>query len=368
MLAYILCFIFLCRNTGVLGSATTTHQTGGDTIQNNEAPKSVTILGLGGMGMAVVKCIASSSSVQVHAWNRGAAKRQALKEMELSNVYVHESMADAIQSSNIVMTMIDDWEGTVQMIRESSKTTSEDGDIWKISTEEGKKTGTREKILLLFSTYSPKDIQDFYQKSGNATGSTMGGAIVGVPQTICSPKAFILSSGDQSNQEVNELLDTLGTHVSFVGDSGLAPLANIALIQTITFGIAGHEMSQLLFQKYPGVNDDFVQKYNSFVTQVVPTYIGMLMPLISKGIPYVPAKTFLNVMNLHMKFMIDLGISDDTYLSGYIKYLQRVTEETSNDKYGPADWIRHAVVTSTSNMKDDTDSIGSNDKAKSDEL
>jgi hypothetical protein len=270
------------------------------------------------MGTAVVKCL-SSNDVQVHAWNRGVEKREAVKDVAT----VYETAAAAVQASNLTLILIDDWEGTVKLINDI------DRQIWK------------DKTVVLFSTYTPTDIQKIQTDIFDDESTVLvGGAIVGVPQTICSEKALILTSADIP------VLNTVGRTVSFTGDVGLAALANMALILVITFGIAGQELAHLIIQQY-GANDQFIQTYAPLSAEIGPDYAKMLLPMVSKAIStkeygrsYVPAGVFRRVLQMHSAFMDDLGIADDTFLSTYLRYLEKVP----NDKDGPAAWIEQAVV------------------------
>jgi 3-hydroxyisobutyrate dehydrogenase-like beta-hydroxyacid dehydrogenase len=311
-------------------------------------PIKVSIIGLGSMGMAVVKCLALGPNlIKIHAWNRGDAKRKTLQEHKYFNVHVHQNAETAIAAGDIILTMIDDWNGTVKLLQEENIA------VWK------SKPYRKQKTLILFSTYSPTDLQQFHKTSSEIAKlvNVVGGAIVGVPQTICSPKAYILSSiSGMDNVDPSDklVLDTLGTHVQFTGSNGLASLANIALLQGITFGIVGYEMTQLLFQQYK-VNEEFQQQYNTFATQIIPTYISMLVPLISKGITYVPASTFRNVMKLHLQFMEDIGIKNDTYLGAYVHYLNvLIDNESTGREVGPAKWIDYATIDYSSTTKTTT--------------
>jgi hypothetical protein len=124
---------------------------------------------------------------------------------------------------------------------------------------------------------------------------------------------------------------------------GLAALANMGLIQTITFGLAGHELAHLFFKRY-GVSDDFLQTYAGIASQVAPEYTKMLMGLVSRAIQsgtydenaYVPVSVFRRVLQMQVEFLHhDLAVEDVTFLTGYLWSLKKV----SNGKAIPAAWI-----------------------------
>lgn len=314
---FLACFVFPVCCSAAEGSAEAEEPPS----SSSNISSSITVLGLGYMGTAVLQCLAKNSNTAVHAWNRGADKREAVKDVAT----VYESAEAAVQASRVTLILIDDWEGTVKLIKDMDK------QVWK------------DKTVVLFSTYTPTDIQKLQAEFfGDETTTTLvGGAIVGVPQTICSEKALILTSADVP------ALHPVGRTVAFTGDDvGLAALANMALILVITFGVAGQELAHLIIQQY-GANDQFLESYAPLSADIGPEYTKMLLPMVSKSITmkqyersYVPVGVFGRVLHMHAAFMDDLGIADDTFLATYLRYLQMVT----NHKLGPAAWIEHAVV------------------------
>ena len=314
---------------------------------SSDAP--VTVLGLGKMGTAVAQCLARTQRT-VHAWNRGASKRAALAAAVVpsSSVVVHETASAAVAASQTTLILIDDWEGTVELLRQL----------------EIQQTGHR---IVVFSTYTPTDIHRVQQElfptlsdPSNTTTSArtqlIGGAIVGVPQTICSPQALILTSG----ADVSSVLEGVGRTVTFGGsDVGLAALANMALILVITFGVAGQELALLMVRQYMllrlGDNDQQQQKtfldlYTPLATEIGPAYTSMLLPVVSKAVTsrqydrsYVPVGVFRKVLRMHASFLHQLGLADDTFLAAYLSYLDRVP----NAQHGPAAWTELAVANET---------------------
>jgi len=368
-------------SSGVDNTSRSSEQSGTDsedascqsTTAGATSTETVTVLGLGKMGTAVVQCLVASSSssstedgdeqqqrqVQVHAWNRGAAKRRAVSDIAT----VHETAQEAVNHSNTTLILIDDWPGTVQLLRELS---------WR-----------DDQTVVVFSTYTPTDIQSvqrelFVSNNNNNNGdkstkpTLIGGAIVGVPQTICSPQALILTSADVP------LLHTVGRTVAFAGsDVGLAALANMALILVITFGVAGQELALLMVRQYHENDDDandaqqqhdFLDLYVPLAAEIGPAYTKMLLPAVSKAMrtgdyerSYVPVGVFRKVLHMHATFLQHLGVAEDTFLASYLQYLDRIV----NEKHGPAAWTELAIVektvTTTTKVDDgDGDSMDGN--------
>jgi 3-hydroxyisobutyrate dehydrogenase-like beta-hydroxyacid dehydrogenase len=317
----------------------------------------ITILGLGSMGQAFVQCLLkrnnddtsnnnnNTTAVKVHAWNRGSEKRDKVRDMGAA---VYDTAEAAVQASNITLILIDDWEGIVQLL-----TKDMNREIW-----------TENKVVVLFSTYSPTDIiqlQNEYFRKDSDTGTDVvlvGGAIVGVPQTVCTPKALILLSADVPQ------LRTVGRVEVFPGNVGYAALVNMALILVITFGIAGQELAHLIIKQYGVTNmAEFYKAYIPLSAEIGPEYTKMLLPILSHSVvnneyekSYVPVGTFRNVLQMHVTFMKEIGIVDDTFLTSYLYYLDKVT----NPKYGPAAWIEEVNVVIPNIQVDNQNSIPDN--------
>jgi 3-hydroxyisobutyrate dehydrogenase-like beta-hydroxyacid dehydrogenase len=292
----------------------------------------VTILGIGGMGGAVLQCLQKTNTV--HAWNRGKEKLQSVAEQYPETVQVHDRASDAVRASDVTLIVIDDWSGILELMDNVNQM---DAGAW------------HNKTVVLFSTYSPTDIQKLVassvQQSHKSNKVVVGGAIVGVPQTICTDQALILTShSNEGASIITNILQPLGRVVAFTNDVGLAALANMALILVITFGIAGQELAQFIFRKY-GVDEYFKQTYESIAGQVAPIYIKMLLPLVSKAITnreyegsYVPVAVFRKVLQMYADFIDDLGIANDTFLASYLFYLKKVSEGSCL----PAAWVEEA--------------------------
>jgi len=287
----------------------------------------VTILGLGNMGTAVLQCLVDAGH-PVHAWNRGERKRQAVAEIA---TVVHASATAAVQASATTLILIDDWAGTVQLLN----------DIRMMDME----SNGEPKQVVVFSTYTPTDIQkvllQHQQTTTNTNVTIIGGAIVGVPQTICTPQALLLTSSPVP------VLEPVGRTVAFSGhDVGLAALANMALILVITFGVAGQELALLIIRQYPGMDQHFLDTYIPLAVEIGPAYTKMLLPAVSKAATtreyersYVPVGVFRKVLRMHATFMEELGIKDDTFLASYLRYLEQV----ANEKHGPVAWTELAT-------------------------
>jgi hypothetical protein len=295
----------------------------------------VAVLGLGGMGMAVLRCLSAASSSGsssskgaapvVHAWNRGQGKRQqAQQELDDGAVVIHETAQGAVDAANVILVLIDDWDGIVALLSDP--------------------LAIDNKTVVIFSTYTPTDIAALHLGGSGGT-LVVGGAVVGVPQTICTDRATILLSHDVP------AIAGIGTSVVLPGNhAGTAALANMALIQVITFGVAGQELAYLMLRAYFETKipdertaaSDFYSVYSRISSEIGPAYTGMLLPSVSRAVvtgdygkSYVPCGVFRKVLKMHVAFLEGtLGLSG-TFLNAYLASLDRVP----NGGDGPVAWI-----------------------------
>ena len=238
--------------------------------------------------------------------------------------------------------------------------------------------------------------------SSNNNFHLIGGAIIGVPETICSDMTLVLTSEPILilGREDDDVLTSLGKVIAIPSmksvyssgntsndeddyDIGSASLINTALILSITFGIAGHELAHIMLSQYIVLDDDhnvdendsedglspsspIIDLYSNLVVEISPNYQKMLYPIISKSfvfgqfeMTYVPAATFNNLLQRIYDFLTDdlMGIpGDEIFLLGYIQSLKlipatttnteeaRTTTTTKENKEGPAAWTKYIML------------------------
>lgn len=281
----------------------------------------IAVLGLGGMGTAVARCLADNNH-SVHAWNRSAPRHK-----DLSSIILHSSMHAAVgnATSGTVLIVIDSWEGAKEVTLNVAQQVDINGD---------------KLTVVVFSTYTPDEIYDLSISVSDKL-NLVGGAIVGVPETICTKAALTLVSSSDLDKELKPLGRLVST--SSANNVGSASLLNIALILTITFGIAGTELAFLMIQASESKEIQVI--YSGLAQEFGTSYIGMLLPLVSKSFiennysaTYVPAETlhslFLKVCHyIHTK----LGIKGETFLDTYVASLGQVVEPG----LGPLAWTKY---------------------------
>ena len=377
-------FIVLCKAVQMAAPDNTDRQ-----------QKHVTVIGLGSMGSAVSKCFASSSfyfsdneegeDYIVHAWTRsGGAGSLSDSNGEIDSairhhVKIHESSNAAIASSLLTVIVIDDWSGVVSFVLEHEDVLGkydsglDPGDDADATTSSLTSSTNQSRTVVLFSTYSPIDIQNLAstlsssrrQKSSSIDTSSdlslnlVGGAIVGVPTTICSPRSLIMTSSavpelqplgttvvlDSPKQKNDNNSNSINRSITNdnENDVGTAALMNMALVVTIFFGLVGHELAHLMIQRYfNGVSDQFEETYQQLASDVAIQYTSMLLPSTSTAMKtknfqrmYAPTSAVLRLLRMVVELKNHLGITNETFLDAHIKTLEWNTEPTTD---GPPAW------------------------------
>jgi NAD binding domain of 6-phosphogluconate dehydrogenase len=337
---------------------------------SNNNDEGIAVLGLGGMGTAVARCLAQESSsaqqgqrkVAVHVWNRSPPSD--LTGLASSTTTRHTNMAYAVGNATTILVVIDNWEGAQQVTRNVV------AEVLLLPPSRKKRT------VIVFSTYTPNEIQEFAMalnhQNNNNGGMTavnlVGGAIVGIPETICSPASLVLLSAAPSavaySSSTKQLLDPLGTVVSIDMNGnddndpnnnviGLASLLNIALILTITFGLAGSELALLMIQTAATAMADsrsvvrLLDVYNRLARNEAVYYIGMLLPLVSQSFAdasfratYVPATTLRALLQKVCDYLHESLHLPETFLRAYVAALATVQDPDE----GPVAWTKPILL------------------------
>ena len=215
-----------------------------------DAEKSITLMGLGIMGRVVAKSY-SDKGYKVHAWNRGKVNRDLTRGMNMKNVFIYDDPNEAVKQSGLVMMMVlaDEMLATAKSVINSV-----DKETW------------RGKTLVQFTSHEPFAIKAQEKLMMTLEANLIGGAMMAVPTTVGTETGiFLVSSKDPALVRLHlPTLKILGTVVPLEGDTGLASLADIGLLQALKFGLAGNELSCLIFQRY-GVDQKFKDTYMELI-------------------------------------------------------------------------------------------------------
>jgi hypothetical protein len=385
----------------------------------------IAVLGLGRMGTAVARCLAGGEEQEqdddqavlrptagrsvravVHAWNRSPPRH--LPDDPSSTILLHSTLEYAVgnATTGILLVVIDDWTGAQQVTRNVARYIAERE---RKGARPTTTTTTTTTTVIVFSTYTPDEMQHLFEASSQSqsqsqlqlhTMDLVGGAIVGIPETICSTASLVLLSASSSStgQAVKALLDPLGTVVSIDANAddeeeeedpsssssssslsnhnnnnvGSASLLNIALILTITFGLAGSELALLMIQSAASTNNSnnrndrptssfssLLDVYDQLARDVAVSYIRLLLPLVSTAFrdgsfraTYVPAPTLHGLLYKVCRYLhASLGVSsNDTFLDAYVASLGAVRDPDQ----GPVAWIKPLLPSSSSSLSTTT--------------
>jgi 3-hydroxyisobutyrate dehydrogenase-like beta-hydroxyacid dehydrogenase len=252
-------FLFLCLILASTALASESDQEKG----------SVTVVGLGGMGQAFVKCFASKGYL-VHAWNRSEKNRNITREFGLENLTVHEDLKSAVAASDMIIMVV---AATGNLQASNSVIRGLPEHSW------------RGKTLIQYSSHDPTAIKAQEELVESLGAELIGGAIVGQTQTVCTSYGTYLVSS--SNAELLEkavpTLEALGPVSIYPGDVGYAALAYVGLIQSLQFGLAGHELTLLLMRRY-GAPREIVEQYVKLVQGSVPPFFSQFADMTAQAV------------------------------------------------------------------------------------
>ena len=292
-------------------------------LADGDKVKTVTILGLGGMGRAVAECFASKG-YHVHAWNRGAENRYKVRGVP--NITVHDDVEGAVEASQLViMVLVADR----HLESATSVITSIPKETWK------------NKTLVQYSTHEPTSILAQEKMMESLGAKLIGGAIVAVPHIVCSNTGsyMVSSTKDELLEETLPILKELGPVVTYPGNVGYAALAYLGLIQSLQFGLAGHELSLLLMKRY-GAPRKLVEQYLELIQSSIPTYFKRFSRLATSAVldndyeglakTFLPSDAYLEILEMQAYFCGQMGVElEDTYLDQYLKVLRRLPKDGS---------------------------------------
>ena len=291
----------------------------------------VGVVGLGQMGQSIVQCY-DQQGYQVHAWNRGEARRQQVKDLGLQNVQVHDELEEVLASTDLVIMAI--W-GGVDLQNAQELIQSIPAKSWK------------GKTLMQYSAHDPLSAKKHEKFLHSLGANLIAGSMMAEPREVCGKGGmfFVASTDSAKLKEFAPTLAKMGPLTEFEGDVGLASLADIGLLQSVYFGISGLEMAFLLMQQY-GAPASFQEKFFELSKEVVrsffPSWSQHVYHVITtkKWTETVDTKELCtDLFEVWFDFMKKMGVADDTVLHSYYKYVQRVP----NDKHAISQWIEFAV-------------------------
>ncbi|MFE0376397.1 NAD(P)-dependent oxidoreductase [Streptomyces inhibens] len=183
------------------------------------AGKSVTVLGLGGMGTALAGALLAAGH-QVTVWNRTPGKDEGLVGRGARRA---GSVAEAVTAGEVVIVCILDYADIGPLL--------EGQDVGRAALQG--------RVVVNVTNGSPEEARTMAERVTALGATYLDGGIMAVPEIIARPEAFVLYSGSQEAFEAHrELLDAFARSVYLGEDPGLAPLNDLALLSGM-YGMFG---------------------------------------------------------------------------------------------------------------------------------
>ncbi|MER7045012.1 NAD(P)-dependent oxidoreductase [Streptomyces jumonjinensis] len=195
---------------------TTTGQTG-QTEQSAEFKQPVTVIGLGNLGLALADAFLAQGHPTT-VWNRTPAKADGLVAR---GAVPAATPAEAVAASELVIVAVLDQATAHDILLPTAAAL----------------TG---RTLVNLTSSTPQPARELAAWAAEQGAAYVVGAVYAVPQTIGTPEAFVLYSGDQNAFETHrDQLDLLGAS-GFVGtDAGVAPVYDMAVLSGMYGMFAG---------------------------------------------------------------------------------------------------------------------------------
>ncbi|WP_030676493.1 NAD(P)-dependent oxidoreductase [Streptomyces sp. NRRL B-1347] len=180
-------------------------------------PATVTVIGLGNLGQALARSFVDQGH-KVTVWNRSQGKADELVALGAT---LAPTPTAAVEASELVVVCVLDY------------TT-----VRALLTPVGGALAGRVVVNLTSGTPDPaRELGIWVTEQGAAY---VDGAVYAIPQTIGTPEAFVLYSGDAEAFAAHRpLLEPLGSPVFVGADAGLAPVHDVALLSGMYGMFAG---------------------------------------------------------------------------------------------------------------------------------
>jgi 3-hydroxyisobutyrate dehydrogenase-like beta-hydroxyacid dehydrogenase len=169
---------------------------------------SVTVLGLGNMGQALVQAFTDAGH-DATGWSRSRSAGSA---------------AEACSHADLIVTCVSDYDATYEVLKSPGMSTELVG-----------------KTLVQLASGSPADARAMADWARGAAVRFLDGAIATYPARIGNPPTIIFYAGDRNAWEIHSsTLITLGGQSTFVGDEpGLAAAADLAWLSFLYGSMLG---------------------------------------------------------------------------------------------------------------------------------
>ena len=179
----------------------------------------VALLGIGTMGAGMARSIAGAG-MPLRVWNRSQDKAQALSDV----AQVTESVADAVEGADIVLTMLYDADSVVATMEEARGHLSPDA-VW-----------------LQQSTIGVAGCDRTVELAKDLGVTLVDAPVLGTKKPAEDGSLVVLASGpEEARRTVTPVLDAIGGRTMWIGDAGAGSrlkLAANAWVATVLEGVA----------------------------------------------------------------------------------------------------------------------------------
>ncbi len=217
----------------------------------------ITVLGTGRMGSALARAFLQQKYTTT-VWNRTSGRLAPLVALGARSA---PSVLSAVAGSDIVVVNVNDYATGDTLLQ-----------------QEGVAQALREKLLVQFTSGSPKQARDTAAWAAKHGIRYLDGAIMATPDLIGGPQSTILYAGDSGAfDQYKSALLTLGTNGVHVGaDPGLASALDSALLMVMwgalfgtLQGVAVCQAEKLDLSAYANYLAPFLQAMNGWSLDVV---------------------------------------------------------------------------------------------------
>ncbi|KAK2616311.1 hypothetical protein QQS21_000745 [Conoideocrella luteorostrata] len=294
---------------------------------------SVTFLGIGNMGAALVTAFLKHNSKNVTVWNRTSARPEVRKVTEAGAIY--QPTLEAALASDIIVICVLDYD-TIYRILEPIKLSS---------------TALSSKTVINLTNGTPKQAQEMQAWiKARGAGCYFDGAVMVTPQLVGTEHSFLIYSGeteDAYNENVLEKFKSLGLSLYTGQDIKSAATDDLAALSTMYGMFAGAFAGISLIRKQVGEDG----KVSPSVNRVVVPLMKALVPYLSLIAETVDKQDWDNnlgnplgmqvagVKNILQAYKED-GVSGNA-LEGFLKVMQKTVDSKGGDVGAPAISLYH---------------------------
>lgn len=195
----------------------------------NEMKNTITVIGLGEMGAALVRTYLREGH-KVTVWNRSAAKAAPLQQ---AGAVLAESVTAAIATGDIIIFCVTDYKISRTILETPGATAALKG-----------------KVFVQLSSGTPKEARDF-DAWATAEGITyIDGAIMAMPDQVGRPDTVFFMSGNKDAYTQSEpTLRVVAAGLQYMGeDPGAASTWDMGFLSVLFGAIGGYFHATKLFE------------------------------------------------------------------------------------------------------------------------